>query len=119
MRRAFDESAPLWARIEDCIRLIDLTVTEAKRRGEVMVDAKADYYEAKEQECSDMQGEGQSATYISMTVKGRPNVNPKLRAYGLAQVEYDNARDAMQTYKLLLRVLEAQMEREYEQARRM
>ena len=62
---------------------------------------------------------GYANTYIQTVIKGRPSVSPALRAYDLADVEYRNANEAIQAYKLVLRVLEAQNEREWEQARRM
>ena len=114
-----DESIPLWVRIEECIRLIDLALLEAKRRGRVMVEKEAAYYTAKAKESFLLLEEGYANTLIQMVIKGRPNVAEAMSEYHAAEVEYKNANEAIQAMKLKLRVLENEQQRDWEQARRM
>ena len=115
----YDETMPTHVRVEACMRAIRKAQRDADQYGRAMAAAKAAYYSAKDRESFAMLQQGYANTYIQTVIKGRPDVSPALRAYDLADVEYRNANEAIQAYKLVLRVLEAQNEREWEQARRM
>lgn len=114
-----DESIPLWVRIEECIRLIDLALKEAKSRGRAMVDRELEYYTAKAVESLEMLDAGYANTFIQTVIKGRPKVAEAMRAYHEAEVLYKNANEAIQALKLKLRVLENEQQRDWEQAKRM
>lgn len=111
-----DEGIPLWVRIEECMRLTDTALAEAKRRGRVMVEAETAYYTAKAQASYQMLEAGYVNTYIQQTIKGQPIVSEAMSEYHAAEVEYKNACEAVQVYKLKMRVLEAQYEREWARA---
>ena len=113
-----DESIPMWVRIEECMRLIDLAIAEAKSRGREMVVKEAAYYSAKAKESLRMLNSGCSSTYISTVIKGQDAVVGAMSDYHEAEVLYKNANEAIQAYKLKLRVMEAELEREWEQQRR-
>lgn len=113
-----DESVPVWVRRNECVRLLDLALSEAKRRGAVMVEAEAAYYTAKARASFSLLEQGHANTLIQSVVKGVPEVSGAMAAYHAAEVEYKNANEAINVYKMKLRVLEADLEREYEQARR-
>lgn len=114
-----DESIPLWVRIEECMRLLDLALKEAKSRGMAMVDAERRYYSAKAQESFRLLEAGYANTFIQNVIKGRPSVAEVMSEYHAAEVEYKNANEAINAFKAKLRVLENEQEREWEQARRM
>lgn len=113
-----DESLPLWVRIEECMRLIDVALKEAKVRGNAMVEAEAAYYTAKAQESFKLLEAGYANTYIQTVIKGHPGVSEAMSAYHAAEVEYKNANEAINAYKAKLRVLENEQEREWSQQRR-
>lgn len=115
----YDETVPTHVRVEACMRLIRAQMGKAVEYGRALASSKAAYYSAKDRESLEMLQAGYANTYIQTVIKGRPSVSPALRAYDLADVEYRNANEAIQAYKLVLRVLEAQNEREWEQTRRM
>lgn len=114
-----DESIPLWVRIEECIRLIDLALKEAKKRGKVMVDAELKYYSEKAEESFSLLQEGYANTFIQTVIKGRPRVAQAMRDYHEAEVLYKNANEAINALKLKLRVLENEQQRDWEQSKRM
>lgn len=114
-----DESIPLWVRIEECMRLLDTALREAKSRGRVMVEKEAAYYSAKAQESFNLLEAGYANTYIQTVIKGRPKVAEAMSEYHEAEVLYKNANEALQVIKLKLRVLEAEMEREWNNENRM
>lgn len=114
-----DESVPLWLRIEECIRLIDLALKEAKRRGRVLVEKEAAYYTAKAVAAFSLKESGEAVTFIQTVIKGVPEVSEAMSEYHAAEVEYKNANEAIQAMKLKLRVLENEQQRDWEQAKRM
>lgn len=114
-----DESIPLWVRIEECMRLLDLALKEAKTRGNLMVERECQYYTAKATECFELLEAGHANTFIQQVIKGRPKVAEAMQLYHAAEVEYKNANEAVNVFKVKLRVLEAEMEREWSQTSRM
>lgn len=114
-----DESLPLWVRIEECMRLLDIALKEAKKRGAAMVDAECEYYTAKAKECFSLLEAGYANTFIQQVIKGRPDVAKAMSKYHAAEVEYKNANEAINAMKAKLRVLENEQEREWEQSKRM
>ena len=114
-----DESIPLWLRIEECMRLLDIALKEAKRRGNHMVNCECEYYTAKANECFELLEKGYANTFIQQVIKGRPNVAEAMTKYHAAEVEYKNANEAINAMKVKLRVLENEQEREWNQAKRM
>lgn len=113
-----DESIPIWVRVNECQRLLDLAIAESKTRGRDMVAKEAAYYSAKAEESLAMLDAGYANTFIQTVIKGRPRVSEAMHAYHEAEVYYKNAQDAIQVYKLKLRVMEAELEREWEQEKR-
>lgn len=109
----------MWNEIQDTLQLLDLTINEAKDHGYAMNLAEAHYYSVKDQELTELVAQGTSATLAKEIVKGRPRVNGALLDFRNKQIDYDNAREGINAYKLRIRVLEAQLEREWAQAKRM
>lgn len=106
----------LWGEIEECMVLLDLALSEAKKRGDAMVKAEADYYTAKAKAGFEMKEDHYPVTLIEMVIKGVPEVAEKMTAYHAAQVEYENAKEARQVYKRKLDVLREQYQREWNQS---
>lgn len=113
-----DESLPLWVRIEECMRLLDVALKEAKMRGKSMVEAEARYYTAKAQESFRLLEAGYANTYIQTVIKGRQGVSEAMSEYHEAEVLYRNANEAINAMKAKLRVLENEQEREWSQQKR-
>lgn len=114
-----DESIPVHVRKMEAKRLLNLAISEAKRRGVEMVLAESRYYTAKAEVSFQLLEAGYANTFIQMTIKGQPKVAEAMSAYHAAEVEYKNANEAINAYKLVLKTLEADEEREWEQASRM
>lgn len=108
----------LWSEIRETDRLMGVALSEAKKRGNVLWKAEADYYTEKARVCFELKEEGNSAAFISMVLKGYGSVPEKLSAYHAAQVEYDNAKEAVNVYKKRLTYLTEQYSREWGEAGR-
>lgn len=106
----------LWGEIEECMDLLDLALVEAKKRGDAMVKAEADYYTAKANAAFRMKEDGYPVTFIETAIKGVGEVSHKMSAYHAAQVEYENAREARNVYKKKLDTLREQYAREWSQS---
>lgn len=106
----------LWGEIQECLRLLDLALMEAKKRGDAMVKAEADYYTAKAIAAFALKEENYPVTLIEMVIKGMPEVVGKMTAYHAAQVEYENAREARNCYKKKLDTLREEYQREWGRA---
>ena len=100
-------------------RLLNKAISEARRRGLVMDLKEAAYYTVKADESFELLEAGYANTFIQTVIKGRPRVVEAMREYHDAEVEYKNANEAINAYKLVLKTLEADEEREWEQAKRM
>ena len=92
---------------------------ELKSRGLAKAKAEADYQATKNRRVLEMKAEGYSASLINLLIKGDPEVNGKLFERECAEVVYDSAKEALNVYKLDARMLEAQLEREWNDAKRM
>lgn len=106
----------LWSEIQECLRLLDLALMEAKKRGDAMVKAEADYYTAKAIAAFALKEENYPVTLIEMVIKGMPEVVEKMSTYHAAQVEYENAREARNCYKKKLDTLREEYQREWGRA---
>ena len=106
----------MWAEIKETLSNLDLALAQAKTRGLEYSKAEAAYYTAKDRRVRELMDEGYSATAIGMIVKGEESVNDKLQHFRNMEVLYKNALEAVNVYKLRLRVLESQYEREWSRA---
>jgi len=113
-----DESIPIWARIQEAERMMQLAQKEAKGRGITWAERETDYYSAKAQETFELYDKGMPATIIQQVIKGMPKTNKALKTRLAEKVGYDNAKEAIQCYKLIARILNDEQEREWEQAKR-
>ncbi len=104
----------LWGDMTRTLELLDIAIPELKKRGRAMVKAEADYYTMKAHRTFEMKEDGLSAAMISLVIKGE--CREELEAYHAAQVEYDNAREAVMVYKKRVDVLREQIEREWSRA---
>ena len=114
-----DDSIPLHIRRDECIRQLEHALKVCRQRGLAMCDAEAAYYTAKAENVFSLKESKMPATLISLVIKGVREVVAKLRDFHAAEVEYKNAQEAINVYKLMLRSFENEIEREWNQAKRM
>lgn len=84
-----------------------------KRLGETKARAEAEYQKVKARVAFRMKADGYSASMIQTVIKGDEEVNTALMRRDCAESEYESEKEALNVYKLDLRVVEAQIEREY------
>lgn len=113
-----DESIPLWVRIQEAERMLYMAMKEAKVRGLKWAQLEAHYYSVKADETLELHDKGHTATNIANIIKGQPMTNKALQQMREAEVLYDNAKEAINAYKLIARILNDEQQREWEQANR-
>lgn len=86
---------------------------EIQKLGEELARAEAEYQQVKARVALRMKLNGETATYIQMVIKGDDEVNEALFRRDCAQSNYEAAKESLNVYKLDLRVVEAQIEREF------
>ena len=96
-------------------RLLDVALKECLARGLAANAAEAKYYSVKDLRVRELMDEGFTATAIGMIIKGEPGVNDAMNEFHDLQVQYKNACEAINVYKLRARILEAAIERDWVQ----
>ena len=114
-----DESIPLHVRRNEAMRMMLVALRESKGRGITYAKAEAEYYTAKALDTDRLLMEGNTATSTSDKVKGQPRTNDALEKRIAEEVGYKNAVDAHQAYKAIAKILNDDIQREFEQAKRM
>lgn len=114
-----DESIPLHVRRGVAERMMLRAQAASKQRGITWAQREAEYYSAKARETFSLYEDKVPATVIAQVIKGMPDTNRALKLRLAEKVGYENAQDAVQAYKLIVRILEADIDREWNAARRM
>lgn len=97
--------------LNSVIEKLSVSGTQALRYGKEYVQAKNDYYVAKALEVERLHSEGMPATLIPQVVKG--HVAKEMFAMDTADVMYTTAKESINVLKLKLKVIEAQIERDW------
>ena len=110
------DELPLWEQIKECHRMLDLALKECKERGRRMVLNKAAYYSAKACAAFAMKEEGYPVTFIALVIKGDPDVAKAMTEYNMAEVEYENAKEARNVWKKKHDAIREEYQREWSSA---
>ena len=113
-----DESIPLHIRRNKAMRLMTVALKESKGRGIAHARAEADYYTAKARDTDALLNAGYTATSTADKVKGEPLTNEALERRIAEKIMYENACEAVQCFKKIASILNDDIQREWEQARR-
>ena len=113
-----DESLPLHVRRNEAMRLMTVALRESKGRGIAHAQAEAAYYSAKAADTEELLVAGYTATSTADKVKGQPRTNEALERRVAEKVGYDNACEAVQAFKVIARILNDDIQREWDQAKR-
>lgn len=113
-----DESIPLHIRRNEAIRLMTVALEKSKGRGLSHAQAEAEYYGAKARDTDRLLSAGFTATSTADKVKGEPETNEALERRIAEKVGYENACEAVQCFKKIASILNDDIQREWEQAKR-
>jgi hypothetical protein len=97
----------------DKTKLLDGVITQLKIRGRKMAETEADYRSALAQKILQLRAEGFPATIMSDVVRGDREVAKLRLVRDIAKTEYEVANEMLQVLKLQIRVLQAEVERDF------
>lgn len=113
-----DESIPTFIRRNEAMRMMLVALREAKGRGITAASSEAAYYSAKAAETMELLEAGNSATSTNNMIKGQERTNAALEKWRAEQIGYENAKDAHQAYKAIMKILNDDIQRDWEQEKR-
>ena len=96
--------------------MLDRAVTEAKERGQVLAKCEHDYRVAKAKYILQQRTEGTPVTILADLAKGEEHVARLCMERDIAQTLYDSSKEAINSYKLQIRIVQEQIQREWNQA---
>jgi len=103
----------LWSEIESRMKLLDVALKEYAARGQMWAEAEAFYRSELAKEELRLKAEGMAATLIKDVAQGSPIVAKASLDRTCKEVLYKSAEEAINVYKLQLRIIENQFSREY------
>lgn len=103
----------LWEEIVTIDRQLNEALASFRQNGIKSCEAENEYQIEKSKEILRLKDEGMPTTLIPHIVKGLPNVAKLNFERSVADVVYKANQEAINIKKLQLRVIEAQIEREY------
>jgi hypothetical protein len=89
-------------------------ITELKKRGRKMAETEADYRSALAQKILQLRAESFPVTIMNDVCRGDREVARLRLQRDIAKTEYEVASEMLQVLKLQIRVLQAEVEREYQ-----
>lgn len=93
--------------------LLDTAIKQLGIRGRAYAQAEHDYRVAMRKKILEERANGTPVTIISDLCRGDPDVAQLRIERDIALTVYESAKEAIQTYKLQIRILDAQIEREW------
>lgn len=94
----------------------DVLIAELQEKGLAWANAEHAYKCEKSQTALALRAKGMNATLISSVLEGYGEVASKRLARDIAEAEYDATKEAINMLKMQIRVIEAQITREWGQA---
>ena len=108
----------LFTQRDDLSRELSESISAMERCGKDYAQKDSRYQIELAETAARMKADGETATMINLTIRGTGKV-PKVRLdRDISEVMYQTAKEKIQAVKLQLKLVEAQIEREWTQARR-
>lgn len=99
--------------IREKMRLLDAANGAFPKRGTELAQAEYDYKVALSKEMLLERDRGTPVTILSDVCRGRPHIAELRRKRDIAEALYKSAGEAINNYKMQIRVLDAQIGREW------
>lgn len=94
-------------------RMLDAAIKELGKRGRAYAEAERNYRVSMARKILEEREKGTPVTIISDVCKGNPEIAKLRFERDCAEVVYKSAMEAINGYKLQIRILDAQVEREW------
>ena len=93
--------------------LLELAVTEMTKRSRDKAEKEYKYKTALSKRLVELRAEGQAVTHLSDIARGEPEIAKLRLDRDIAEGLYDSSKEAINMYKIRIRVLENQYAREW------
>jgi hypothetical protein len=93
--------------------LLDKAIQQLGVRGKAYAQAECDYRTALSKKILEYRADGMPVTIISDICRGLPEIAKLRLERDIAQTVYESAKEAINGYKLQIKILDAQVEREW------
>lgn len=93
--------------------LLDKAIQQLGVRGKAYAQAECDYRTALSKKILEFRADGMPVTIISDICRGLPEIAKLRLERDIAQTVYESAKEAINGYKLQIKILDAQVEREW------
>ena len=103
----------LWEELQSEISKLDQTLTQLKRYGKEFAQSQSNYYIGLRSEILRLRDNGESVTLASTLAKGTPKVAELRMKRDIAEALYKACQEGIMTYKLKIRIIENQLQREW------
>lgn len=103
----------LWESLNQTNDLLQASIRSLKTTSKAYAIAERDYKVLLRQECLKLKDEGMAIGMISLTCYGIPSVAEARFKRDIAEANYKANQEAINSYKLQLRLLDSQMSREW------
>lgn len=105
----------MWEEIEKYNNLLETAVFEMKKRSKDLAEKEYLYRIALSKRLTELRSEGQAVTHLADIARGEPNIAQLRLNRDIARGLYDSSQEAINVYKIRIRVLENQYAREWGQ----
>ena len=102
--------------IGEKISLLDSAITQLGKRGKTYAQSEMDYKIALAKKILEERGKGTPVTIISDVCRGNPEIARLRFERDCAEVVYKSAMEAINSYKLQIRMMDSQLSREWDRA---
>lgn len=93
--------------------LLDKAITQLGIRGKTYAQAECEYRSALSKKILEYRADGIPVTIISDICRGLPDIARLRLERDIALTVYESAKEAINAYKLQIKILDAQVEREW------
>lgn len=107
------EDYDLYNELQQKTRQLSASLKELRKNGAERAKAERDYKVLLRQECLRMRDEGMAIGMINLTCYGIPSVAEARFKRDIADTVYQANQEAINTLKLQMRLIEAQLSREW------
>lgn len=99
--------------LNEAVSMLDVMIETMKTRGKDFAYARREYEIAKATKMLDLKESGIAMTTTLDLAKGEPNVADLRLKKDVAETLYKTVQEAIQTQKLKIRIMEAQLQRDW------
>ena len=103
----------MWDEIQENMLMLEKAVSEMKSRSKKKAEAEHNYRIALSKRLTELRAEGQPVTHLADIAKGEKNIASLRLTRDIAEGLYDSSKEAINMYKLKLKILEEQFAREW------